>query len=111
MGWPKIDSTIGRYIHENPEPQSSSHPTVERKNIKYKFYGDNSCYLTWDQFNSNKAGNDFFHSKEVRVMEKINGSWKIVAVAAFWDYQNLIPAAKIRDIQRMDKESRGTDKL
>lgn len=111
VGWTGIDNTVGKYIHENPEPQSSSHPIVERKNIKFKFYGSDACYLTWDQFNSNKEGDNFHHSKEVRLMEKTDGSWKIVCVAAFWDYQNPIPANRLKDIQRMDKESRGTDKL
>lgn len=111
VGWNGIDNTVGKYIHENSEPQSSSHPIVERKNITYKFYGPEACYLTWDQFNSNKEGNNFLHSKEVRMMEKINGQWKIVCVAAFWDYVNPIAADKLKDIQRMDKESRGTDKL
>lgn len=111
VGWKGIDNTVGKYITDNPEPQSSSHPTVERKNIMYKFYGDNACYLTWDQFNSNKEGDNFHHSKEVRIMEKINGEWKIVCVAAFWDYVNLIPADRLKDIQKMDKESRGTKKL
>ena len=111
VGWDGIDNTVGKYINDNPEPQSSSHPVVERKNIKYKFFGPNACYLTWDQFNSTKAGDNFHHSKEVRMMEKINNEWKIVCVAAFWDYVNLIAADKLKDIQRMDKESRGTDKL
>ncbi|WP_346238286.1 hypothetical protein ABDK00_004340 [Niabella insulamsoli] len=111
VGWDGIDNTVGKYIHENPEPQSSSHPIVERKNIRYKFYGPDACYLTWDQFNSNKEGDNFHHSKEVRMMEKINGEWKIVCVAAFWDYVNPIAADKLKDIQRMDKESRGTEKL
>lgn len=111
VGWEAINSTLGKYIMENPEPQSSSHPVVERKNIKYKFYGNDACYLTWDQFNSNKEGDNFHHSKEVRVMEKINGKWKIVCVSAFWDYLNPIPADRLKDIQRMDKESRGTDKI
>lgn len=111
VGWNGIDNTVGKYINDNPEPQSSSHPVVERKNIKYKFYGPDACYLTWDQFNSNKEGDNFHHSKEVRVMEKENGQWKIVCVAAFWDYVNPIAADRLKDIQRMDKESRGTDKL
>ncbi|MGE9314909.1 hypothetical protein ACLOAU_24875 [Niabella sp. CJ426] len=111
VGWNGIDNTVGKYINDNPEPQSSSHPIVERKNIKYKFYGPDACYLTWDQFNSNKEGDNFHHSKEVRVMEKENGQWKIVCVAAFWDYVNPIAADRLKDIQRMDKESRGTDKL
>jgi hypothetical protein len=109
VGWKEIDNSIGRYITENPEPQSS-HPIVERKNIKYKFYGGNVAFLTWDQFNSTREGKNFYHSKETRLMEKIGNSWKIVCVSAFWDYANMIPESKLPEIERMDKESRGSAK-
>src|SRR5690606_21647570 len=105
VGWENIDNTVGKYIHENPEP-ASSHPIVERKNTTFKFYDDDVVYLTWDQFNSDRKGEVFFHSKEVRLMEKIDGVWKIVCVSAFWDFKNLISADKLPDIRRMDKESR-----
>lgn len=110
VGWEGIDNSVGRYIHDNPEPQTGSNPIVERKRITFKFYGKDACYLTWDQYNSNKDGN-FRHSKEVRVMEKKSGQWKIVCVAAFWDYVNIIPADQLKDIQSLDKENRGTNKL
>ena len=110
VGWDNIDNSVGRYIHDNPEPVSS-HPIVERKNIKFKFYGEDVAYLTWDQFNSDRENKLFFHSKEVRLMEKIGGEWKIACVSAFWDFKNLIPVEKLQDIQRMDKESRGKDKI
>ncbi|AHF14104.1 hypothetical protein [Niabella soli] len=109
VGWPDIDNTIGKYIHDNPQPQTNLAP-IERKQIRFKFYGPDACFLTWDQFNSNKDSS-YRHSKEVRVMEKKNGQWKIVCVAAFWDYNNLIPASQLKDIQKLDKESRGTDKI
>lgn len=110
VGWDKIDKTIGTYIHDNPVPDSAQRH-VERKNIKYKFYGNNVAFLTWDQFNSNEGKSMFLHSKETRLMEKINGEWKIVEVSAFWDYVNPIQGDRLKDIQRMDKESRGKDKI
>lgn len=109
VGWNAIDGSIGKYIFENPESQSS-HPIVERKNINFKFYGNHVAFLTWDQFNSDKDGKSFHHSKEVRVMEKVNNEWKIACVAAFWDYKNLISADKLPQIEKMDKESRGSSK-
>lgn len=108
VGWTDIDSQIGKYISENPE---KSYPLVERKNINYKFYGDNVAYLTWDQFNSDAAGKNFHHSKEVRLMEKIDSQWKIVCVSAFWDYKNLIPSSKLPMIQKIAQESRGKNKI
>lgn len=111
VGWAGIDNSVGRYIHDNPIPETDQATTVERKNIKFKFYGDNVAYLTWDQFNSDRDGALFFHSKEVRLLERVGSDWKIVCVSAFWDFKNLIPAEKLPEIQRMDKESRGTDKI
>jgi len=110
VGWTDINKQIGRYISENPEPLSS-HPKVERKNMMYKFYGDNVAYLTWDQFNSDKPEKNFHHSKEVRLMEKIDGQWKIVCVSAFWDYKHLIPASRLPMIQKIANESRGKNKI
>lgn len=108
VGWDDINNQIGKYITDNPE---KSHPKVERKNIKYKFYGDDVAYLTWDQFNSDRGEKNFHHSKEVRLMEKVNGQWKIVCVSAFWDYKNLIPASKLPMIQKIATESRGKNKI
>jgi hypothetical protein len=108
VGWEDIDNLIGKYITDNPE---KSHPKVERKNIKYKFYGDNVAYLTWDQFNSDRDEKNFHHSKEVRLMEKIDGQWKIVCVSAFWDYKNVIPGSRLPMIQKIAAESRGKDKI
>lgn len=110
VGWELIDKTIGSYISENPVPDSAQRK-VERKNIMFKFYGPNVAFLTWDQFNSDIGANMFLHSKETRLMEKINGEWKIVEVSAFWDYKNPISGDKLKDIQKMDKESRGKGKL
>ena len=110
VGWTDINKQIGKYISENPEPLSS-HPKVERKNMMYKFYGDNVAYLTWDQFNSDKPEKNFHHSKEVRLMEKIDGQWKIVCVSAFWDYKHLIPASRLPMIQKIANESRGKNKI
>lgn len=108
VGWDDIDNQIGKYISDNPE---KSHPKVERKNIKYKFYGDDVAYLTWDQFNSDRTEKNFHHSKEVRLMEKINGQWKIVCVSAFWDYKHPIPSSKLPMIQKITTESRGKNKI
>jgi DNA-directed RNA polymerase subunit N (RpoN/RPB10) len=93
VGWNTIEKNLGKYIKENPqekEEAGSSHPKVLRKNIKVKFYGNEAAHLTWDQYNSDRTNSYFLQSKEVRLMEKINGKWKIVNVSAFWNYKNKI---------------------
>jgi hypothetical protein len=94
VGWNEVDEKIGQYIKANPlnSKYKSEHPRIERKNIITKFFGDDVAYLIWDQYNSDKQMLNYRHSKETRIMQKINGEWKIVNISAFWDYKNVIPA-------------------
>jgi hypothetical protein len=96
-GWPAVDSGIGNYIKTYPvEPGGSSHPVVLRKNIITKFYADTVAYLLWDQYNGDQTSQKFQLSKEVRLMEKQNGEWKIVNVSGFWDYKNFVSAENLK---------------
>jgi DNA-directed RNA polymerase subunit N (RpoN/RPB10) len=98
VGWNTIEKNLGKYIKENPneeEDAGSSHPKVIRKNVKVKFYGQEAAHLTWDQYNSDRSSKYFLHSKEVRLMEKINNEWKIVNVSAFWNYKDKIAPSTI----------------
>ncbi len=97
VGWKEVDEKIGKYIRENPvHSGGSSHPKVERRNMMTKFYGGNVAYMIWDQYNMDKEMKKYTHSKETRIMEKINGKWKIVNVTAFWDYKNLIQVDSLK---------------
>lgn len=83
---PKNDDMGQEYsVKEKP----ASHPSVIRKNMIVKFFTPALAYLVWDQYNSDPARKIYTYSKETRIMEQINGRWKIVHVAAFWDYRNL----------------------
>ncbi|HRQ49965.1 MAG TPA: hypothetical protein PLR74_05485 [Agriterribacter sp.] len=96
-GWAAVDSGIGNYIKTYPvEPGGSSHPVVLRKNMITKFYGDTVAWLLWDQYNSDQEGRQFQFSKELRLMEKQNGEWKIVNVSGFWDYKNFVSAESLK---------------
>jgi len=98
VGWEAIEKNLGKYIKENPsdpEEPGSSHPVVKRENMKVKFYGNQAAHITWDQYNSNRSQEYFLHSKEVRLMERVEGDWKIVNVSAFWNYKNRIPISDI----------------
>lgn len=96
-GWAAVDSGIGNYIKTHSVGTgSSSHPAVLRKNMITKFYADTVAYLLWDQYNSDQTAQEFQFSKEVRLMEKQNGEWKIVNVSAFWDYKNFVSAESLK---------------
>jgi hypothetical protein len=97
VGWPEVDKNIGNYIRSNPvAPGSASHPKVERHNMVWKFYNPELAFMIWDQYNSDKEMKMFHHSKETRLMEKQNGSWKVVSVASYWDYKNLVSADSLK---------------
>lgn len=98
VGWQQVDERIGKFIRENPvQGGGSSHPKVERRNMVFKFYGDNAVYMTWDQYNSDREVKNYKLSKEVRLLEKQNGRWKIVNVSAFWDYKNTVPMEQLKN--------------
>ena len=63
-----------------------------------KFFLESLAYLVWDQYNSDKDSKTFLLSKDQRIMEKINGKWKIANVSSYWDYKNVIPADSIHNL-------------
>jgi len=97
VGWTPINEGIDNYMRQNPEPDGiSNHPKVERRNMVWKFFNSELAFVIWDQYNSDQELKMFHHSKETRIMEKQNGSWKIVNMTALWDYKNLVPADSIK---------------
>lgn len=109
-GWKDIDEKIKAYL-TRPENKPvgkktmgqepgvkevpSSHPKVIRKNILCKFFSQKLAYLMWDQYNSEPDEQHYMFSKECRIMEKINGEWKIANVTSYWDYNRIIEAASL----------------
>ncbi len=101
VGWSEVDRRVGTYIKDNQETLGGTkgHPDVERLNLRTRFYGDAAAYLTWEQYNSDEGKETYQISQEMRLMEKVSGNWKIVSVAAFWDYLNKVPAGSF-DVER-----------
>ena len=95
VGWDTVSYSIKKYIQNYPQPSHTQKP-VERRNIQYKFYNDNVAYLTWDQYQINSEGKKYQYSKEIRLMEKQKGQWKIACVAAFWDYKNFVTPEELK---------------
>jgi hypothetical protein len=97
VGWNAIDEKLKKYIIDNPVPEGgTSHPKVVRKNMLFKFFGENVAYTVWDQYNQDSDLKKYYYSKDSRIVEKIEGKWKIVNVTSFWDYKNLIPTDSLK---------------
>ena len=53
------------------------------ENFTFKFYGLNACMVTYNQYLYGKPN---IPSKEMRMLEKVNGTWKIAGLMVLWDY-------------------------
>jgi len=71
LGWPAIDDFVRIYIEEHPEPDPV--PTL-LADIDVRLYGNGA----WVSFEQNDAVRGV--KRETRLMEKVNGQWKIAGM-------------------------------
>jgi len=83
MGWETISNNVREFIEANPEVDTTP---LRFDNFSYRFYGD-AAFVTYEKY---MGDGDVKPVKEIRVVERDNGAWKIVCVAAFVDY--VVPA-------------------
>lgn len=96
VGWNEIDKMSGQYLKDNPVAEGgSSHPKVERRQVKVRFLTPTLAYMTWDQYNSSPDNSYYTKSLETRLMQKVGIQWKILNVTAFWDYTQKIPPGSL----------------
>ncbi len=74
-GWEAWSSAVKKLFEEDPEPKPYD---VVKSNYMFHLFG-NGAWVTFDQV---AGGNE---SKEVRVLEKINGRWRILMVEAVYN--------------------------
>ncbi|MEM9362155.1 MAG: hypothetical protein AAGA43_05940 [Bacteroidota bacterium] len=71
VGWEKISEFVKTFIEEHPEPE----PVPELLNdINVRLYG-NGAWVTYEQQDSLRG-----LKRETRLMEKVNGKWKIAGM-------------------------------
>jgi len=71
LGWDDINDFVKTYIEEHPEP--SPLPTLV-KDIEVRLYG-NGAWVNYEQEDPERG-----RKRETRLMEKINGQWKIAGM-------------------------------
>jgi len=80
-GWNAIESGMKAYHKANPK---QNFVKVQQANWKLKQMGPDWYWVHYDQTMTDakgKAGK----SKETRIMQRINGQWKIASMVALWD--------------------------
>jgi hypothetical protein len=85
QGWETIGARIREFMQNNTAPDRT--PMV-RDNFHIRHYGD-AAFVTFDKYLGDRATAKPI--REIRVVERQGGEWKIVCVAAFMDH--LKPAA------------------
>ena len=71
IGWDKINDFVKTYFEKNPEPDPLPSPL---KDMEMRWYG-NGAWVVFEQRDL-KAG----IKRETRLMEKVNGVWKIAGM-------------------------------
>lgn len=79
-GWETIGTNIKAFMENNPEPDTTP---LWRENFSYRPYGD-AAFVTFDKYMGDRSTASVI--KEVRVVERHDGEWKIVLVAAFMNH-------------------------
>jgi hypothetical protein len=79
-GWETISARIREFMKNNPKPDPTP---LHRENFDIRHYG-NAAFVTFDKYMGDRQTAKPI--REVRVVERVGGEWKIVCVAAFIDH-------------------------
>jgi hypothetical protein len=76
-GWTERDNAFKAHFSSGPKIDSlSADQVLQRSNIHITIYHRDTAYVSFDQHT--KLNNNYeYNSKETRLMQKINGHWKI----------------------------------
>lgn len=83
VGWETISKNVKAFMESHPEPNTT---TLWRENFAFRHYGD-AAFVTFDKYMGDRETTKPI--KEIRVVEKQGGGWRIVCVAAFIDYMKV----------------------
>lgn len=85
LGWETIGARIREFMAANRQPDTTP---MARENFNIRHYGD-AAFVTFDKYLGDRATAKPI--REIRVVERHQGEWKIVCVVALMDH--LKPAA------------------
>lgn len=80
FGWEAIDASNKKDFGAKPRVMNP-----ENENFTFKFYGNNTAIVTYDQY---LYGKNQKPSKELRILEKTADGWKIAGLVALTDYSH-----------------------
>lgn len=80
FGWEAIEASNKKDFGAKPRIMNP-----ENENFNFKFYGNNTAIVTYDQY---LYGKNQKPSKELRILEKTDDKWKIAGLVALTDYSH-----------------------
>lgn len=86
IGWQAMHDSIRKYIKGDPKPSDTK---IIRKNFIIRNYGT-GAWVTYDQWwgIDPDQNPDFRPAKQLRVLEKVDGEWKVIFMGHIsrWEY-------------------------
>jgi hypothetical protein len=80
LGWDTISQRIREFMKNNPTPDRTP---LHRENFAFRHYGT-AAFVTFDKYIGDRRTAK--PVREIRVVERVGGEWKIVCVAAYIDH-------------------------
>lgn len=71
LGWAAVDDFVRTYIEEHPEPEPPPAPLTD---ADVRIYGD-GAWVTYEQQDADQG-----RKRESRLMEKVDGEWRIAGM-------------------------------
>lgn len=84
-GWEKISAEGKKWTEYYRQQEKVTYPDFKRKNLKYRFLTEKIAYLNWDQYVLNKERTHYEVCNDTRLMEKIQGDWRISNMISLWN--------------------------
>jgi hypothetical protein len=83
-GWKELEEYTKKDFQAFKENPNNTPPAIEWDNFQFYFMGDKHVLVWYEQY-STQADKSCIFSREVRVMEKEEGKWRIVLMNAIYD--------------------------
>lgn len=82
------------------QPKKMYEPQVERTDWVINMLSNEWAYVNYNE-KITTVKKEIFPTYETRLMKKVGGKWKIVAMQALWDYKNAIRPTEQDDIKQV----------
>lgn len=69
---------------------------LEYRNVKVKFFTPEVALVQYNQYISDRKGENYHQTLDERIMQKDSGQWKILQIVSLWNYKDKLPIDSLK---------------